>query len=104
MAVELGKGAAIKVKDSSLIAHPRVKDLMVELCETKGIPYQMEVLARGGTDAGAIHVSKEGVPSGTISIPSRYVHSPSEMVDLGDVQACVDLVLAIAQADLEGVI
>lgn len=49
-------------------------------------------------------MSKEGVPSGTISIPSRYVHSPSEMVDLGDVQACVDLVLAIAQADLEGVI
>ena len=104
MAVSLGKGAAIKVKDSSLIAHPRVKDLLVDLCEAGGIPYQMEVLERGGTDAGAIHLTKEGVPSGTISIPTRYVHSPSEMVDLGDVQACVDLVVALAGADLDGVI
>jgi endoglucanase len=104
MAVSLGKGAAVKVKDSSLIAHPKVKDLLVDLCEAKGIPYQMEVLERGGTDAGAIHLTKEGVPSGTISIPTRYVHSPSEMVDLGDVQACVNLVLAVTDADLSQII
>jgi len=104
MAVSLGQGAAIKVKDASHIAHPRVKDLLVGLCEAKNIPYQMEVLEWGGTDAGAIHLTKEGVPSGTISIPTRYVHSPSEMVDLRDVQACVDLVLAVAEADLEGVV
>ncbi|HPT83578.1 MAG TPA: M42 family metallopeptidase [Limnochordia bacterium] len=104
MAVTLGQGAAIKVKDSSLIAHPRVKDLLVKLCEANNIPYQMEVLERGGTDAGAIHLTKAGVPAGTISIPTRYVHTPSEMVDLRDVQACVDLVLAAAQADLAGII
>lgn len=103
MEVSLGKGAAIKVKDSSLIVHPKVKDLLVELAEERKIPYQMEVLERGGTDAGAIHLTKVGVPSGAISIPTRYVHSPSEMVDVRDVQACVDLVIALADKDLTGI-
>lgn len=100
MEVSLGKGAAIKVKDSSLITHPKVKDLLVDLAEEQKIPYQMEVLDAGGTDAGAIHITKAGVPSGAISIPTRYVHSPSEMVDIRDVEACVDLVVALANRDL----
>ncbi|NMB20678.1 MAG: M42 family metallopeptidase [Firmicutes bacterium] len=103
MDVSLGKGAAIKVKDSSLIAHPKVKDLLVSLAEEKQIPYQMEVLDAGGTDAGAIHLTKAGVPSGAISIPTRYVHSPSEMVDIRDVKACVDLVVALADKDLAAI-
>jgi putative aminopeptidase FrvX len=60
----------------------------------------MEVLEAGGTDAGAIHVTKAGIPSGAISIPTRYVHSPSEMVDIRDVEACVNLVVALANTDL----
>jgi len=100
MDVSLGKGAAIKVKDSSLIAHPKVKDLLINLAEDNNIPYQMEVLEAGGTDAGAIHVTKAGIPSGAISIPTRYVHSPSEMVDIRDVEACVNLVVALANTDL----
>lgn len=103
MAVSLGKGAAIKVKDSSLITHPKVKDLLVTLAEENKIPYQMEVLVAGGTDAGAIHLTKAGVPSGAISIPTRYVHSPSEMVDMRDVEACVNLVVALAEKDLASV-
>ncbi len=95
MAVELGGGAAIKVKDSSLVAHPKVKDLMAEVARTDKIPYQFEVLEAGGTDAGAIHLTKAGVPSGTISIPTRYIHTPSEVVDYGDVQACVRLLKGI---------
>ncbi len=91
MAVKLGAGAAIKVKDSSAIMHPAVKDLLADTAEELGIPYQFEVLERGGTDAALIQVSREGVPSGCISIPTRYIHSPSEVVDLGDVQACIDL-------------
>ena len=100
MDVSLGKGAAIKVKDSSLIAHPRVKELLVNIAEEKQIPYQMEVLEFGGTDAGAIHLTKAGIPSGTISIPTRYIHSPSEMVDIRDVEACINLVAALADRDL----
>ncbi len=104
MAVCLGAGTAIKVKDSSVIAHPKVKDLLVKLAEENDIPYQLEVLEAGGTDAGAIHLTKAGVPSGTISIPTRYVHSPSEMIDIRDVEASIALVTALADEDLSSII
>ncbi len=100
MDVGLGKGAAIKVKDSSMITHPKVKELMVQIATDQSICYQLEILERGGTDAGAIHLTRAGVPSGTISIPCRYVHSASEMVDIDDVKACIDLALAMTKADL----
>lgn len=93
----LGRGVAIKAKDSSVIAHPKVKNLMIDVAEKNGIPYQMEVLERGGTDAGAIHLTREGVPSGTISIPCRYVHTPCEMVDMGDVEASVKLLAGVVE-------
>lgn len=98
--VKLGQGAAIKVKDASLIAHPLVKNFMIETATKHQIPFQMEVLTFGGTDAGAIHLTKEGIPSGTISIPCRYVHSPSEMVDLDDVEACINLVTGMIAEDI----
>ncbi len=101
MAVELGGGAAIKVKDSSLVAHPKVKDLMAQVAQADKIPYQFEVLEAGGTDAGAIHLSRAGVPSGTISIPTRYIHTPSEVVDYGDVQACVRLLKGILERQID---
>ncbi len=101
MDVSLGKGAAIKVKDSSLICHPGLRDYMVKLAEEKGIPYQMEVLERGGTDSGAIQMTKAGIPAGVISIPSRYIHSPSEMVDLDDVKACVELCKVVCKSSLD---
>ncbi len=91
MAVALGQGAAIKVKDSSVITHPQVRRFMMEKAERHNIPYQLEVLERGGTDAGAIHLSREGVPTGALSIPCRYIHTPSEMVDSADLEAAVDL-------------
>ena len=91
MAVALGKGAAIKVKDSSVITHPIVRQLMIDTAEQHNIPYQLEILERGGTDAGVIHLSREGVPTGALSIPCRYVHTPSEMVDPADLKAAVEL-------------
>lgn len=85
----LGKGPAIKIADgrsaSGLIAHPRVVDLLVQVAEKHKIPYQVEVAAGGTTDASIIALNKEGVPAGTISIPTRYIHSPVEVVDLNDV-------------------
>ena len=62
MDVSLGKGTAIKVKDSSVIAHPKVKNLMIRLAQENNIKYQLEVLEAGGTDAGAIHLTRDGVP------------------------------------------
>lgn len=94
LAMKLGQGAAIKVKDVSLITHPQVKELLTTLAEQNGIPHQFEVLPFGGTDAGAIQLTKAGIPAGVISVPCRYLHSPSEMVDLNDVEAAVRLVVA----------
>ncbi|MDD2431278.1 MAG: M42 family metallopeptidase [Firmicutes bacterium] len=101
MEVGLGKGAAIKVKDNSLLTHPYVKDKLIELAEQNNIPYQMEVLEFGGTDAGVIHLSRSGVPSGVISIPCRYLHGRSEMLDTRDLEAALALAKAFAKADLK---
>lgn len=93
MAVALGKGPAIKIRDGGMIADPKVVQWMVETAERAGIPYQREVLLGGTTDARAIQVARAGVPSGCLSIPCRYVHSPSEMVDADDVQNAVRLLV-----------
>ncbi|MGC9521414.1 MAG: M42 family metallopeptidase [Anaerolineae bacterium] len=95
MEVSLGQGPAIKVKDSGMIAHPKVRDLLVEAAERAGVPYQMEILLRGSTDAAAMQLVQAGVPSGCLSIPCRYVHSPSEMVDRSDVEQAVEMLLSL---------
>jgi tetrahedral aminopeptidase len=95
MEVGLGKGPAIKVRDSYILADPRVIDWMVRTAQGAGLPYQLEVLERGGTDASAVQLTRAGVPAGTLSIPCRYVHSPSEMVDYDDVQNAVRLMVAL---------
>ena len=95
MEVGLGSGAAIKVHDLGLIVPPAVKALMVRRAEEANIPYQLELLPMGSTDAAGISISGAGVPSGCISIPTRYGHTVSETVDYRDVTACVDLLTAI---------
>ena len=101
MEVALGKGTAIKVMDSSVIADPRLRALMVQRAREAHIPYQLEVLTAGGTDTAAIQTSREGAPAGCISIPTRYVHSISEMVDAKDVQASIDLLTAILSKPID---
>ncbi len=89
--VKLGRGPAIKVKDSAYIAHPQIRRELEELAKRNSIPYTLELLDRGGSDPGAIQSTGNGVPCGGISIPCRYVHSPSEMVNLEDLRNCVKL-------------
>ena len=96
--VELGKGAAIKIMDRSLICTPSVVAMMERLAEENGIMVQREVLPYGGTDAGAMQRTRGGVASGAISIPCRYIHSEAETVDKRDVQACVELLKACMMA------
>lgn len=100
MDVSLGQGPAIKVRDSGMLSDPRVVDWMVSTAEKSKIPYQMEVLEAGTTDARAIQLTRAGVPAGCISIPCRYVHAPSEMVDFKDVQNAVHLLLALINQDV----
>ncbi len=100
MAVELGKGPAVKVQDSRMIAHPRVRELLVSAAEAVGVPYQMEVLERGTTDAAVMQLARAGVPSGCLSIPCRYIHTPSEMVDEGDVEGAVRVMVEVVRGSL----
>ncbi len=92
MAVELGKGAAVKVMDRSIMCDADVRVKMIETAKKNNIPYQLEIMTDGGTDAGAIHLSKAGVKTGGISVPTRYIHSTSEMICVKDIENCVDLV------------
>lgn len=93
--VTLGKGPAIKVRDQNMLADPRLVRWMASTAEAEHIPYQMEILIRGSTDAAVIQVSRSGVLSGCLSIPCRYVHSPSEMLDVQDVYQAVRLLVAL---------
>ncbi|HOQ02033.1 MAG TPA: M42 family metallopeptidase [Acetivibrio clariflavus] len=93
MEVKCGGGPAIKIKDRSVICHPEVKKLLEESARNINIPYQFEVLEYGGSDPGAIHISAGGVPSGAISIPCRYLHSPVEATSLEDIENAVKLLI-----------
>lgn len=98
--VQLGKGAAIKVMDSSVICHPAVVAKLEELATANCIAAQKDIMRAGGTDAGAIHISRTGVLTGGISVPCRYIHTPVEMVDLEDAKACATLALSFVQSAL----
>lgn len=87
----LGKGVAIKIVDSSLICHPKLVRHFRDVAKKHDIAHQLEILPFGGTDAGAIQRSRHGVPSISLSIPTRYVHTVNEMVAISDIQATISL-------------
>ena len=95
MAVSLGKGPAIKVKDGGMLAAPEVRDLLVKHATAERIPHQMEVLIRGTTDASAMQLVRAGIRAGALSIPCRYIHTSSETVDMSDVENSVKLLLRL---------
>jgi len=86
MVMELGKGPCVKFRDVGMLSDPRVVDWMIKTAEKAKIPYQREVLLVGSTDAREIQISRAGVMTGALSIPVRYVHSASEMVDINDLK------------------
>lgn len=95
MVMELGKGPCIKFRDVGMISDPRVVDWMLKTAEKAKIPHQREVLLIGTTDAHAIQLAGAGVMSGALSIPVRYVHSASEVVDFNDLKNSVKLLNAL---------
>jgi endoglucanase len=101
MAVALGKGPAIKIRDAGMLSSPTVVEWMIQTAEKNKIPYQREVLELPATtDARNIQVTRAGVPTGCISIPCRYVHSPSEMIDLSDLENALKLLLKLVENPL----
>ncbi|MBR2973582.1 MAG: M42 family metallopeptidase [Clostridia bacterium] len=97
MAVKTGEGIAVKVKDNSLIAHPAVKEMIVSAAEKTGKKYQYEVLEFGGTDGGALQLSGSGVPTGVISIPTRYTHTANETASIADITDAIDVICEIVK-------
>ena len=91
----LGSGPVI-ARGTTL--HPRVTELLYETAELQDIPFTVESLGRGtGTDADAIHISRSGVPTGLVSVPMRYMHSPVELVSLQDIALTAQLIAAFAR-------
>jgi endoglucanase len=87
----LGAGPAITIRDNSFIADPRLVELFSDTARDLGIPHQFKQPNIGGTDAGSIHRARAGVPSITIAVPARYIHSPAAIMDLNDFDATIVL-------------
>jgi endoglucanase len=99
--IALHDGVAIKVRDNSLLSHPKVNAQLVKTCEENELKYQMEVLEFGGTDAGGISLTREGIPASCISIPTRYAHSAHETVSKADVEAAITLLAKTVESKFE---
>lgn len=94
----LGEGTAIKLQDSASISHPGLVESLKRLATTKKITYQLEILPRGGTDAGGMQRIRAGIPVVTLSIPTRYVHTSIELADKKDIEASIKLLAAFIES------
>lgn len=101
LAVDLGKGPAIKVKDKGMIAHTGLVRAMRDCAEKEEIPYQLEVLPFGTTDARPMQIAGPGSAAGCVSIPCRYVHSQSETVDASDVENAIKLLTSLLSETID---
>ena len=97
MECALGNGAAIKLKDQSVICDKDLVDKLTDLAIANDIKYQYEILVYGGTDTSSMQVTRGGVKAAALSVPTRYIHSGVEMIDMNDCDACVDLALAFVK-------
>lgn len=99
MACKLGDGAAVKIKDSSVICNEEITSMLCKLAEQKGIKYQREILLFGGTDASSMQLAGAGAKVGALSVPTRYIHTAVETCELADALACVRLAVEFIKAE-----
>ncbi|MCL4429674.1 MAG: M42 family metallopeptidase, partial [Chloroflexi bacterium] len=95
--VKMGKGPALTISDSGLITHPKILRWLIDTAETEKIPFQLESGLLGSTDAARISLTRQGIPCGTVSIPTRYIHSPVGMLSLKDLENSAKLTAAAIQ-------
>ena len=88
----IGRGPAISVADRSIISNLKINERLIQNAELNKIPYQFKKPMYGFTDAGMIHISRGGVPSSVVSVPCRYIHSPTSLLKLDDIQNTVHLI------------
>lgn len=94
---KLGKGPALSLYDAGHIAHPKFAQFAKEIAKQIGISIQYEFIQRGATDAAAIHLHDQGVPTLSFCIPARYIHSHTSIVDKRDVYQCIDWLVAMIE-------
>jgi endoglucanase len=92
--LKMGKGPALCISDSGLITHPKVLKWLMGSAGDEKIPYQIEAGLMGSTDAARIYLTRQGIPSGNISIPTRYIHSPVGVLSLKDIGNSAKLTVA----------
>jgi len=92
--VKMGKGPALTVSDSGLITHPKVLRWLLDTAEEEIIPIQLESGLLGSTDAARISITRQGIPCGAVSIPTRYIHSPTGVLNLRDIEKSAKLTAA----------
>lgn len=93
---QLGKGALLRIFDRTMITHRGMKDFILDIAESNKISYQY-FISQGGTDAGRVHLSNDGVPSAVIGICSRYIHTSSSMIHVDDYQAAKELLIELVK-------
>lgn len=94
---KLGKGPSIVTYDASMIPNQPLKEFVIKVAEETGIPYQLSQVARGGTDAGRIHISRAGCPSIVIGVPTRHIHTHVGLFSLEDLENAVKLVVELVK-------
>ena len=92
----LGKGALLRILDRSMVTHRGMREFILDTAESNDIPYQYFV-SQGGTDAGRVHISNEGVPSAVIGICSRYIHTAASMIHIDDYAAAKELITKLVK-------
>ena len=88
----------ILLKDGALLGHRGLREFVLEVCEKHNIPYQIDYLASGGTDAGAMHLAHSGAPAMSLCIPSRYIHSHTSMISKSDYENAIKLLTEVIKA------
>lgn len=94
---ELGKGPQILIYDASMIPHKKLRDFVIDVANELGIPYQLEVITGGGTDAGTQHIAKDGIPALAITVATRYLHSHTSVIHEDDYLNTVKLVTEVVR-------
>jgi len=94
---KLGEGPVVALRDGSMIPNLRLRDLVVDTAEDLEIPYQFDMLERGGTDSGAIHLHRRGVPNLVIGVPTRHIHSHAGILHRDDYDRTVQLITAVVK-------
>lgn len=94
---QLGKGALLRIMDRSMITHKGMRELVLDTAESNNIPYQYFV-SQGGTDAGRVHTSNEGIPSAVIGICSRYIHTHASIIHVDDYAAAKALLVKLVKS------